>query len=704
MGFFTELKRRNVFRVGVAYVVGAWLLAQAADLVFDVIGAPDIVLRSIAVVLALGFLPVVIFAWAFEMTPEGVKKESEVDRSQSITGYTAKKLDLVTIMMVIAAVAFIVVERYLPEPAESASDVISQQSDLEETSDPAKNGLPVPLPAIEKSIAVLPFANRSNQDDDLFFTDGIHDDLLTQLAKIHDLIVISRTSVMEYRDTLKNMKEIGAELNVGTILEGGIQKVGNRVRINVQLIEVATDKHLWAETFDRELTAENIFDIQSEIAHKIVQAIAVELTPEEELLLSEIPTQNLAAYEAYLRSREVFYGANYSRSQEIAAQPWLEKAIALDPEYSQAYAQLAHIYGQIYWRGIDTSEAFIAKFRATIDRALELNPNSPSALRASANFHYRVENDYSTSLALLRQALEKAPGDVDLHGDLALSQRRLGMWKESIASFRKALELDPANRFYRSIMVETMLATGDWQDVLDNTVPLQDADPDDLDLQVDRAIAQMNMTGDLKPLERVFDKMNLTDSTNYITNSARVHWLQRDTDSTIEVLNNPIWTQDSISQIFQTNRDYELANAYRLKGELEKTELHFERVIEMQADVMNSALQVQVYSGMTIALSMARLGRFDEALELAAKLVSDTPPEKDAMLSGWLFASQAMVKGLAGDQESAIDDLEIALRTPSSFRITVWDLHHDPNWDFMRDNPRFVELATPPIAIRTMTP
>jgi len=703
MGLFTELKRRNVFRVGIAYIVGAWLLAQIADLVLDVIGAPDIVLRSVVVVLALGFLPAVIFAWVFEMTPEGVKKESEIDRSQSITGYTAKKLDLVTIVLVIAAVAFVVAERYFPEKSTTGSELISQKNQAEEISATGENTPAVPPPADEKSIAVLPFANRSNQEDDLFFTDGIHDDLLTQLAKIHDLNVISRTSVMEYRDTRKNLKKIGAELNVGTILEGGIQKVGNRVRINAQLIEVATDKHLWAETFDRELTAENIFEIQSEIARKIVQAVAVELTPMEEQLLSEVPTQNLAAYEAYLRAREIILSSNYARSREAAAQPWLERAIALDPEYAEAHAQLSNIYGQAYWRGIDTSDALVAKLRSAIDIALELNPNSPTALRASANYYYRVENDYRKSLILLGQALENAPGDVDLHGDLGLSQRRLGMWQESIASFRKAIELDPASRFYQSLMVETMLSAGEWQDVLDSTVTLDDADPDDLDLQISRALAQMNLTGDLEPLERVFEKMNLVDSSQYITQSARVHWLQRDADAAIEVLNNPIWTQGSIGEVFQTNRDYALANAYRLKGETEKAESHFERVIGLQDKVMNSALQVQVYSGMSIAVSMARLGRFDEALELAAKLVSDTPPEKDAMLWGWLFTLQAMVKGLAGDQEAAIDDLVIALRTPAAFRVTVWDLHYDPNWDFMRDNPRFVELATPPTVIRTMS-
>ena len=355
MGLFTELKRRNVFRVGVAYIVGAWLLAQCADLVLDVIGAPDIVLRSLVALLGLGLVPAVIFAWVFEMTPEGVKRESEIDRSQSITGQTGKKLNVATIMLVIAAVSFVVFERYLPK--DDSAETVVPANPAAAVQEPVADSNPAETtPATEKSIAVLPFANRSNQQDDLFFTDGIHDDLLTQLAKIHDLDVISRTSVMEYRDTRKNLKQIGAELNVATILEGGIQKVGNRVRINAQLIDVTTDKHLWAETFDRELTAENIFELQSEIARKIMQAIAVELTPEEELRLSEKPTNNLVAYEAYLKAREIYYNANYSRSREIAAVPLLEKAIKLDPEYAEALAMLADVLGLLYWRGIFSSE------------------------------------------------------------------------------------------------------------------------------------------------------------------------------------------------------------------------------------------------------------------------------------------------------------------------------------------------------------
>lgn len=702
MSLFEELKRRNVIRVAIAYVVGAWLLIQGADLIFDLVGADDWLLRALAGVLALGFIPAVIFAWAFEMTPEGIKKEKDVDRTQSITTHTARKLDIATMALLVAAIALLALDRFLPNDdlqkgSEPFSVETSEQdlaTDREMGSDPIFGKIPSPV-AGYKSIAVLPFANRSNQNDDLFFTDGIHDDLLTQLAKIGELTVISRTSVMEYRDTKKNLKEIGAELNVGTILEGGVQKVGDRVRVTAQLIDVATDNHLWAESFDRELTAENIFELQSEIARKIVGAISVQLTPEEERLLSEIPTQNLAAYEAYLKAREVFYGANYARSQEEAALPWLEKAIALDPNYTQALALLSSIYGQYYWRGIDTSDELLAKYRSTLDRAIALNPNSPEALRALANYHYRVENNYRKSLDLLNQALVGAPGNVDLHGDKALSLRRLGRWDESIASFQRALEVDPANRFYQSLLVETMGNVADWQGIIDNTVPLEDADPEALDQQLSRAEAQFQLSGDLRPLELVLESLPPVASTDYLNASTMIPWYQRDADRLIEILQNPLWGEVANSVDFNVTQQFRLANAYLLKGDQDKARKIFQQIIDQKDMIMASALQPQAYQGMNVAISLAHMGRFEEALELAAQLVRDIPQERDAMLWGTLLINQAMVIGLAGDEEAAIDQLAEAMKIPSAFSIHPWDLYYDPEWDFLRDNPRFVELATP---------
>jgi tetratricopeptide (TPR) repeat protein len=416
-----------------------------------------------------------------------------------------------------------------------------------------------------------------------------------------------------------------------------------------------------------------------------------------------VPTRNLAAYEAWLRARAYLNRSNYSVNNEKEAKPWLEQAITLDPDFSEAHASLASVYGLEYWRGQDTSEELLVKYRAEIDRVLQLKPGSASALLASADYLYHVENDYLQTMQLIKMALEQAPGNADAYASLGLAQRRLGQWHESIASFGRALALDPANHNHKLLQVETMASIYDWQAIMDQTVSLDDAKPGDLDIQITRAVAQLNLSGDLAPLQRVFKKMPLENSANFILYSARVHWLQRDPDATIETLNGPLWTAENVDRDFKIFRNYELASAYRLKGDQGKAQEHFQLAVSDLDIAMNSALQIKAYGGMTIALSLAHLNRFDEALELARQLTREIPYEKDAMIGGWLLGNQAMVIGLAGDQEEAINELKIALEIPTSFGMTSWDLHYDPNWDFMRDNPRFVELATPANLIRTVT-
>ena len=268
MSLFNELKRRNVFRVGVAYLVGAWLLIQVSDIVIDNIGAPPIVLQIIFLALGIGFFVSLFFAWAFELTPEGVKRERDVDRSQSITPQTGKKLNNTILLMMALAIAYLLFDKF----SEKGPDTFSQETTNQITQVGDKKMYPAPFqePAINRqSIAVLPFDNRSRNVDDEYFTEGIHDDLLTNLAHIGSLKVISRTSVNQYKGTEKTIPQIAEELGVATVMEGAVQRSGNTVRINVQLIDAKTDEHLWAEIFDRELTAENLFAIQSDISQKI---------------------------------------------------------------------------------------------------------------------------------------------------------------------------------------------------------------------------------------------------------------------------------------------------------------------------------------------------------------------------------------------------------------------------------------------------
>jgi TolB-like protein len=257
--------------------------------------------------LVVGFLLALILSWAYELTPEGVKKERDVDRSDSVTRVTGRKLDFFIIAALTLALVFVVIDQYvLEQPAPTTT--ISE--DL-------------------RSIAVLPFTNRSAEEENAaFFADGVHDELLTRLSKIGDLKVISRTSVLEYRDTTKNMRQIGDELGVGSILEGGVQRAGNTVRINVQLINAQTDEHLWANTYDRELSASNIFAIQSEISTSIANALRAKLSPDEQERIAEIPTQNVEALEAYFAGQQMLYRRDAQALQ--SAIKYFERAIKLN--------------------------------------------------------------------------------------------------------------------------------------------------------------------------------------------------------------------------------------------------------------------------------------------------------------------------------------------------------------------------------------
>jgi len=264
MSFFVELKRRNVVRVGIAYVVGGWLLLQLTEVLSELLNLPEQIGPIVVSIVAIG-LPIALFlAWAYELTPDGVKREKDVDRSQSITPHTGKKLNNAIVLLLVLAVAYLLFDKFSgSNPADTPAHEVAQNTAQKE--EPTASTVEVS----RQSIAVLPFDNRSRNVDDEYFTEGIHDDLLTNLARIASLKVISRTSVAQYKNTEKTIPVIAQELGVATIMEGAVQRSGNTVRINVQLIDAYTDEHLWAEIFDRELTAENLFVIQSEISEKI---------------------------------------------------------------------------------------------------------------------------------------------------------------------------------------------------------------------------------------------------------------------------------------------------------------------------------------------------------------------------------------------------------------------------------------------------
>lgn len=388
MSLFEELKRRNVFRVGIAYVVASWLLVQVADLALDVIGADDWLLRAVVILLALGFIPVVIFAWAFELTPEGLKRESQVNRNESITNVTAKKLDFVTIGLLMGAIAVVAVDRMLPESqkdSEPFSQVSQSAADLGAIDEQeADKKAPAASKVSEKSIAVLPFVNMSSDPEQEYFSDGISEEILNALAKVTELKVAGRTSSFAFKGENQDLRKVGEALGVKNILEGSVRKSGTKVRITAQLIQVEDGFHLWSESYDRELT--DVFEIQDEIASAILEQLKAHLLADQQLLVVATRADS-QAYDLYLLAKQRIY--ERTRPALESANELLDRALNIDPDYAPAYAQrgIATLllsdrnYGKI------PREQAGNQAKVYIDRALQLDPNQEEALAASGLYY-----------------------------------------------------------------------------------------------------------------------------------------------------------------------------------------------------------------------------------------------------------------------------------------------------------------------------
>lgn len=412
-------------------------------------------------VLALGFLFAVFFAWAFEVTPEGLKRESDVDRSESVTHVTGRKLNrAITALLVIALGYFIwearIADRPMPDVANTEVPQAAEQGD-------------------RKSIAVLPFDNRSSREEDEYFTEGIHDDLLTTISKIGSMKVISRTSVMAYRDTTRNLRDIAQELGVNNILEGGVQRSGNQVRINVQLIDAATDEHLWAEIYDRELTAGNLFTIQSEITAAIADALQATLSPEEQVKVKTVGTQNLEAYESYLLGRQQLLAR--LADSVLESEKHFRRAVELDPEFALAWVGLSDAYRfSVSYANVLPAEAH-PKAEQAVNAALAIDAELGEAYASRADLKARTDREAEAETDF-KLAIKFAPNYADAHhwyGILLLQQQR---FDEAIAAYRRSLELDPLSTSARVNLAGAYEREGRFDDALQLIERVVEIDPD----------------------------------------------------------------------------------------------------------------------------------------------------------------------------------------------------------------------------------
>jgi TolB-like protein/Flp pilus assembly protein TadD len=438
MSFFDELKRRNVVRVGLAYGIAGWVILQIADLVLENIEAPSWVIQALMLFVLFGFIAAVVIAWAYEITPEGIKKESEVDRSQSITAHTGKKLDRIIIGFLLLAVAVLLIERSMSPPIKGP-DTPSQDATVQlGQGDDDNTPIPEKASPSDPSIAVLPFADMSADQDQGYFSDGISEELLNVLVKVRGLKVASRTSSFTYKGSNLSLAEIADELKVDHVLEGSVRKANNRVRITAQLIDASTDRHIWSDTFDRELV--DIFAIQDEIANAIVAALSAELG-----ILQDTPTisitaatENLDAYELYLQARGLFL----ERQQLEKSISLYERAVELDPGFAQAWEGLAAVYAVVESWGF-TGRDWDSLALQAANRALELNPGLSTPWAVMGQMATRI-GDYVSTMANTDRAIELDPNNATNYLWRGIAYSVLGFQTESITDFRRCLEIDPA--------------------------------------------------------------------------------------------------------------------------------------------------------------------------------------------------------------------------------------------------------------------
>ena len=450
MKFLAELKRRNVIRMAGLYLVVAWLIVQVAGTILPMFGAPEWVARTVVILLAIGFIPALVVSWAFQLTPEGLKREDEVGQAQSIAPNTAQRMDRMLLVIMTLALAYFAFDKFVWAPTQVATAAAAiSGSPAEPAADEAQ--------VIVRGIAVLPFDNLSPDPDNAFFAGGVYEEVLTKLSRIGELRVISRTSMERIAEDKLQVGEIGARLGVSHVLEGSVRRADDQIRVTVQLIEAASDAQIWAENYDRKL--DDVFAIQSEIAIAIADQLKLTLSPELQADLSERPTQNQAAYALYLRALEE---RNTWRGTEgfKAIIDLLEPAVAADPDFLQAQVLLAEAYGRMNWTNSDPDGSYADKARKAVAAIVQRWPDHPQSQIAQGQLLYNLERDYASALTHFQAAREQLPGDIELLNSISFSLKQLGRHEAYLEAARRAVELDPESNVALDELALALLHNG----------------------------------------------------------------------------------------------------------------------------------------------------------------------------------------------------------------------------------------------------
>ena len=658
-GFFEEVKRRKVYRVAVAYIIAAGGIIQLGSAAFPAWELPNWALRLVIVLLLVGFPIALILAWAFDVTPQGIRATPNVAAPRT---YRRRNV----IMLVATGVIVSAIAGFFLLPRISSAR------------------------KIDKSIAVLPFENLSDDKENAYFADGIQDDVLTNLSKIGDLKVISRTSVMPYRGKTSNVREIGKALGVATILEGSVRRIGNRVRVNVQLINAENDQHMWAEDYDRDLT--DVFAIQTDLAQKIAGELKAKLSPSEKEQIERKPTENGEAYLAFVQAHNLQNA--YEDFEKLKQSEQLyERAIQLDPNFALAFARYSQLESWIL-HTFDRTPERREKVRTLAERALQLQPDLPEAHLALGFSHYYGDDNYDAALEEFEIAQRGLPNESDAYLAIGAIQRRQGKWAESTANLQKSASLNPKDAWPLQNLVHNyqMLRNFDAANkTIDRVLALDPTALSAWEIKSKLAIAEK---GDFSVAEQGFEILKsvpMSSEQKLYAAAARadVFLLERKYREGLQ-------QGESLPDDRLTSLPGALCNKYYLIGFARKALQDGAGARTAFLKAKNAAEEQLVKSPdaadahIQLAKILACLGEKDAALAEAQRATELRPESKDAFGGPEITEGTAQVHAFLGDSARAIEILDGLLNRPSS--VTVESLKINPLWDSLRDDPQFQAL------------
>jgi TolB-like protein len=611
--------------------------------------------RLVIVLLVLGFPVALLLSWAFDLTPEGIKRTDDLDE--------------------------------LARQKEAGSSRVTRATQV--------------VPPPEKSIAVLPFDNFSDDMQNAYFADGIQDDVLSSLAKVADLKVTSRTSVRQYKTGTRNLREIGQALGVAYILEGSVRREGNRVRINAQLIDARTDQHVWNDSYDREIT--DLFELQSELARRITFALRANLSPREQASLQVHSTADMAAYELFLRARDLFRwsGSGDPRENGDRALRLLDEAIKLDPQFALAHCLISRVHGELYWFGYDRSRARLTQAKMAADSALRLQPDLGDARLALAYYYYYGYRDYELARTELAIAHLATPNDAEVWDAAGAIDRRQGRWNDAVPNFEKARELDPRNVSVVWNLAETYACIGRFEDAEHTFFDAFTDHPGAYSFSLGQAAIALRANGNTEPLRAALRKIPTEfDPGGSVTAIAlQVHLIDRDYAEAAKVLAASRYEKFNDSGVGGFAAVFDgcsLPRAWyegliaRGRGDAEAAD----RAFAAAQGIVESDLAQWRDDAKTIALLgtvHALRGHTEEAVREGRRAIELLPISKDAFDGPLMAIKLAAIYARVGEVDHAIELLADLVKYPNG--PTAGALRVEPEWEPLRKDPRFERLT-----------